>query len=92
MKESVSSIVQLQNVSIFIEKAILSNLTMFVLEILQVIVINFSYDMIRTRASFPGHTLSVKVQTNHRLKLPKNIGDMALTNNESLLLFLLQGR
>ena len=83
---------QLQNVLIVIEKAILSNFTMFVLEILQVIVINFPYDMIRTIASFSGHTLSVDVQTNHHLKLPKNIGDTAFTNNESLLLFLLQGR
>ena len=65
---------------------------MFVMEILQVIVIIFSFDMIRTFASFSGHTLSVEVQTNRRLKLPKNIGDMAFTSNESLLLFLLQGR
>ena len=65
---------------------------MFVLEILQVIVIHFSFGMIRTFASFSGHTLSVEVQTYHHLKLPKNIGDMAFTNNESLLLFLLQGK
>ena len=32
------------------------------------------------------------VQTKHRLKLPKAIGDKAFTSNEHLLLFLLQGR
>ena len=35
---------------------------------------------------FSGHTVSVEVQTNRRLKLP-----MALTSDESLILFLLQG-
>ena len=65
---------------------------MFVMEILQVIVIHFSFDMIRTFASFSGHTLSVEVQTNRRLKLPKNIGDTAFKSSESLLLLLLQGR
>ena len=64
---------------------------MFAMEILQVIVIHFSFDMIRTFASFSGHTFSVEVQTNRRLKLPNAIGDMAFTSNESLLLFLLQG-
>ena len=58
---------------------------MFVMEILQVIVIHFSFDMIRTFASFSDHTLSVEVQTVRSLKLPNNIGDMAFTNNESLL-------
>ena len=43
--------------------------------ILQVIVIHFSFDIMRTFASFSGHTLSVEVHSNHRLKLSKNIGD-----------------
>ena len=60
--------------------------------ILQVIVIHFSFDIMRTFASFSGHTLSVEIHTNHCLKLSKNIGDMAFTSSESLLLFLLQGR
>ena len=59
---------------------------MFVMEILQVIIIYFSFDMMRTFASFSGHTLSVEVQTNCHLKLPKNIRDTAFTSNESLLL------
>ena len=58
---------------------------MFVMEILQVIVNHFSFDMIRTFASFSGHTVSVQVQTVRSLKLPKNIGDMAFTSKESLL-------
>ena len=65
---------------------------MFVMEILQVIVIRFSFDMIITLASFSGQAHSVEIQTNPRLKHPKNIKDMASTSNESLLLFLLQGR
>ena len=44
---------------------------MFVMEILQVIVIHFSIDMIRTFASFSGLTHSVEVETNCRSKLPK---------------------
>ena len=65
---------------------------MFVMEILLVIVIHFSFDIMRSFASFSGHTLSVEVHTNRRLKLSKNIGDMAFTSSDSLLLFLLQGR
>ena len=65
---------------------------MFVMEILQVIVIHFSTDIMRTFASFSGHTLSVEVHTNRRLTLSKNVGDIAFTGSESLLLFLLQGR
>ena len=60
---------------------------MFVMEILQEIIIHF---MIGTFASFSGHTLSVAVVTNLCLKY--QIGDMAFTSEESLLLFLLQGR
>ena len=62
---------------------------MFVMEFLQVIVIHFSFDMIKTFASFSGHTLSVEIQIILRLKRPKNIGVTASTSNESLLLFLL---
>ena len=60
---------------------------MFVMEILQVIVIHFSFDMIRTFASFSGHTVSEQVQTVRNLKknFQKNIGDMAFTSKESLL-------
>ena len=69
---------------------------MFVMEILQVIVIHFSFDIMRTFASFSGHTLSVEVHTNGCLKLSKKkkkiIGDVAFTSSENLLLFLLQGR
>ena len=46
-------------------------LAVFVMEILQKIAIHLSSDMKRTFASFSGHTLSVEVQTNRRLKLPK---------------------
>ena len=60
---------------------------MFMMEILQEIVINVSFDMIKTFAAFSGHTLSVKVQTNHRLKLLNNIRYMGVTSGESLLLF-----
>ena len=56
------------------------------MEILQEIVVHFSFDMIRTFASFSGHTLSVEVQRHRRLKLPKNIGDKDFTSPESLLL------
>ena len=56
-------------------------------ENLQEIVIHFSFDMIRTFASFSGHTLSVEIQTNRRLKLPQNIGDMAFTSDKKSLLF-----
>ena len=56
--KSVSSVAQLQNVSNLIEKAVRSNLTMFVIKI-------------RPFASFSGHTHSVEVQTNRCLKLPK---------------------
>ena len=62
------------------------------MEILQKIVFHFSFDMIRTFASFSSHTLAVEVQINRRLKFPKNIRDMAFTSNKSLLAFLLQGR
>ena len=62
------------------------------MEILQALVIHFSFDIMRTFAAFSGHTLSVEVHTNRRLKLSKNIGDMAFTSSEGLLLFLLQGR
>ena len=60
---------------------------MFVMEILQEIVINFSFDTIRTVASFSGDTLAAEVQTNRRLKLPK-----ISESDENSLLFLLQGR
>ena len=43
-----SSIAQLQNMSIFIEKVIRSNLTMFTMEILQTFIIHFSFDIIKT--------------------------------------------
>ena len=50
---------------------------MFVMEILQEIIIHFSFDIIRTfctfKNSFSGHTLSVEVQTSRRLKLIKTI-------------------
>ena len=63
---------------------------MFVMEILQGIIIQFSFDMIKTFAALFWHTFSV---TNSRLKLPKYIGDMAFTSDESVLVcFLLQGR
>ena len=58
------------------------------MEILQEIVINFSFDTIRTVASFSGDTLAADVQTNRRLKLPKKISE----SDENSLLFLLQGR
>ena len=45
--------------------------------------------MIRTFVSFSGHTLYVDKSPS---KTYKTIGDMAFTRNESLLLFLLQGR
>ena len=70
----------------FIEKAVWSNLTVFVMEILQEIVVHFSFDMIRTFVPFCGHTLSVEIQRHHRLKLPKHIRDMNCTSDESLLL------
>ena len=35
--------------------------------------LTFSFDMMRIAASFSGHALSVKVQTNSRLKFPKKI-------------------
>ena len=62
------------------------------MEVLQEIVIHFSFGMLRTFASFSGHMLSVEAQTNRRLKLPKHIRDMAFTSDKSLLLLLLQGR
>ena len=67
---------------------------MFVREIVQEIVIHFSFDMIRMFASFSGHTLSdsVEVLTNRCLELQKNIGGMAFRSDESVLLFLLQRR
>ena len=58
LTKSASSMAQLQNKSIFIEKDVLSNLTMLVMEILPEIVIQFSFDMTRIFASFSGHTLS----------------------------------
>ena len=64
---------------------------MLFMEILQEIVIHLSFNMIRTFASFFGHTLSVEVQTNGCLKLQK-ISEMPLMSDLSLLLFLLQGR
>ena len=67
-------------------------LSKFVMEILQEIVVHFSFEMIRTFASCSGHTLSVEIQRHCRLKLPKFIGDMDFTSEEILLLFLLQGR
>ena len=90
-KTSASSIVQLQNASIFIEKAVWSNLTMFVTDILEKIVIHFSVDMIRTFASFSVYTLSIEAQTNRRVKRP-NIGDLSFRSDESLAWFMLQGR
>ena len=61
------------------------------MEFLQLIIIHFSFDLIRTFAAFSGHTRSVEIQTNRRLKLPKIIGDTAFTSDESLLLFLCKG-
>ena len=82
-----------QNALILIKKVVRSNSTMFVMEILEEIVVHFSFDMIRTFASFSGHTLSVVVLRHCLLKLPKNIRDMRdLPSDKSLLLFLLQGR
>ena len=78
--------------SIFIEKALRSNITMFVMEILQEIFIHFSFDMIRTFASYSGHALSVGIQTNCCLKLPKSNIDKVFKSDKNLLLFLLQGR
>ena len=51
----------------------------------------FSFDMIRTFASFSGHTLSVEVQRHRHLKFTKTITGMDLTSDKILLLFLLQG-
>ena len=62
------------------------------MKILQEIVTHFSFDMIRTLASVSGHTLSVEVQTNRRLKLTKNIGGMDLRATEVYYCFLLKGR
>ena len=62
---------------------------MLVMEILQEIVVHFSFDMIRTFASFSGHTLSVVVLRHCRLKIQKNIGYMDFTSDKSLLRFLL---
>ena len=61
------------------------------MEILQEIVNHLSFD-IRTFVYFSGHTLSIEIETNRRLKLPENIGDMVFTRNGNLLLFILQGR
>ena len=59
------------------------------MEILQEIIIHFSFDMIRTFSPFSSHTFSVDAQTNRRLKLPKHMRDVAFSSDESLLLFLI---
>ena len=64
---------------------------MFVMEILQEIVIHFSFYMIRTFASFSGHTLSVEVYTNCRLKLPNILEIWLLRATEVQYLFYLKG-
>ena len=60
---------------------------MFILEILQVIAIHFSFDMIRTFASFFWSYTLCRGPNKSPFKIPKNIGDMAFTNSKSLLLF-----
>ena len=84
---------QLQNLLIFVEKAVWSNLTMFVMEILQVIVIHFSFDVIRTFASFSGHTVSVQVQTVRSLKkTSKKYRRYGIYKQGKFTIVLLQGR
>ena len=55
----------------FTEKSVWSNLIMFEIEILQEIVTIHFFWHGKNFASFSGHTLSVEIQTNRRLKLPK---------------------
>ena len=59
----------------------MTNLTMFVMKILQEIVVHFSFDMIRIFASFSGHILFVEVQRHRHLKLPK-ISDIWLLHRQ----------
>ena len=99
-KRSASSTAQLQNASMFIEKAVWSNLTMFVhvMEILQEIVRHdknfciffWSYTLCSGSNKSPFNPTPPRPPPPHT-HTHKNIGDMAFTSNESLLMFLLQG-